>query len=295
MIKSFEDLFSVKKNTEKKTVVVACANDDHTLKAISAVTKTENIHTILVGDAAVLKESLADYGLEEAEVVDAADQQAAVETAVSLCKAGRGDVLVKGLVETAVILRRVVNKENGLCAQGVLSHLTVTQLPNYHKLLGVTDCALLMYPTLDQKKEEIRNSVRFLTALGIAPVKTAVLAAIEKVNPKMPETVDANALKEWYQSGAITDCIVEGPISYDLAMRPGAAKVKGFDSQVAGDPDLLVVPNITVGNVLIKALTCSAGGISAALILGATVPIVVTSRSSSVQTKVTSIRMALSI
>ena len=262
---------------------------------VSLAVKEGSVAPILIGNGEDLKTRATAWGLENARIIDAENDQDAVNKAVALIREGEGDILLKGLVDTAVIMRAVVSKENGLCARGVLSHLTLTQIPTYHKLLGVTDCALLTYPTLEQKKAAIINSVEFLAALGIETPKVAVLAAVEKVNPKMPETVDADALKQWGLSGEAGDCLIEGPISYDLAMRPGAAAIKGFNSPVAGDPDLLCVPNLTVGNVLIKALTCSAKAVSAGLILGAKVPVIVTSRSSSVATKAMSIRMAAAI
>ena len=295
MYKTFDELFASRKAAAPKRLVVACANEDHTLEAVSLAVKEGCVTPILIGNAADLYERLPVWGLEGAQVIDAADAQEAVNKAVALIRDGEGDILLKGLVDTAVVMRAVVNKENGLCARGVLSHLTMTQIPNYHKLLGVTDCALLTYPTLEQKKASILNAAEYLKALGIEAPKVAVLAAVEKVNPKMPETVDADLLKQWGLAGEAGSCLIEGPISYDLAMRPGAAAIKGFDSPVAGDPDLLCVPNITVGNVLIKCLSCSAKAVSAGLILGAKVPVIVTSRSSSVATKATSIRMAAAI
>lgn len=291
MYGTFEELFAAQKSSGPKRLVVACADEEHTLQAVSMAAQEGAVIPILVGPEDRLSQCRLP-GLEKAVIVHADGEQDAVNKAVAMCRRGEGDILLKGLVETAVILRAVVNKETGLCAQGVLSHLTLAQIPNYRKLLGVTDCALLTYPNLEQKKAAITNAVRFLNSLGTDPVKVAVLAAIEKVNPKMPETVDADLLKQWWAAGEAEGCIIEGPMSYDLAMRPGAAKVKHFDSRVAGEPDLLAVPNITVGNVLIKSLTCSAGAVSAGLILGATVPIVVTSRSSTVATKAASIRLA---
>lgn len=295
MHRTFDDLFATRKAAAPKRLVVACANEDHTLEAVSLAVKEGCVEPVLIGDETAVRARAAAWGLENAQIIHAQDDLEAVNKAVALIREGEGDILLKGLVDTAVIMRAVVNKESGICARGVLSHLTLTQIPTYHKLVGVTDCALLTYPTLEQKKAAIVNAVEFLAALGIQTPKVAVLAAVEKVNPKMPETVDADALKQWGLSGEAGDCLIEGPISYDLAMRPGAAAIKGFDSPVAGDPDLLCVPNLTVGNVLIKSLSCSAKAVAAGLILGAKVPVIVTSRSSSVATKAMSIRMAAAI
>lgn len=293
MYKSFEELLAVSQGTERKKVAVVWANEDHTLAAVQRAMKDGVIQPILIGEPRDISNRLVALGSdEEINIVPAGTPQEAVDLAVAMAREGKVDIILKGLVETAILMKAVVNKTSGLFPGGILSHISLVQLPNYHKLVAITDSALLTYPTLEQKKAAIINAVEFFHSLKYDNVKVAVLAAVEKVNPKMPETVEASAIKEAALAGEIPGCIVEGPISYDLAMRPGAAKIKGFDSPVAGDPDLLVVPNITAGNILIKALTYTAGGISAGLILGAMCPIVITSRSSSVKSKYTSLRVA---
>ena len=179
MYGTFEELFAAQKSSGPKRLVVACADEEHTLQAVSMAAQEGAVIPILVGPEDRLSQCRLP-GLEKAVIVHADGEQDAVNKAVAMCRRGEGDILLKGLVETAVILRAVVNKETGLCAQGVLSHLTLAQIPNYRKLLGVTDCALLTYPNLEQKKAAITNAVRFLNSLGTDPVKVAVLAAIEK-------------------------------------------------------------------------------------------------------------------
>ena len=166
-----------------------------------------------------------------------------------------------------------------------MSHFVINEIPNYHKLLVTTDGGMLMYPDLEQKKHIIENAVDTLISLGYDKPKVAVLAAVERVNPKMPETVDAAKLKEMNQSGAIINCIIDGPLSYDITMNKESAKIKGVDSQVCGDADILIVPNITTGNILGKCLVYSAGAKMAGFIVGAKVPIVLTSRGSSSEEK----------
>ena len=192
MHKTFEELFATRKASAPKRLVVACANEDHTLEAVSLAVKEGSVAPILIGNGEDLKTRATAWGLENARIIDAENDQDAVNKAVALIREGEGDILLKGLVDTAVIMRAVVSKENGLCARGVLSHLTLTQIPTYHKLLGVTDCALLTYPTLEQKKAAIINSVEFLAALGIETPKVAVLAASGDF-PAKPATASSRA------------------------------------------------------------------------------------------------------
>ncbi|MBP2651655.1 MAG: phosphate butyryltransferase [Firmicutes bacterium] len=192
---------------------------------------------------------------------------------------------MKGKIQTADLLKAVVNKEKGLRTGSVMSHVVLHEIPTYHKLLVITDGGMMMYPNLAEKKQIIENAVNSLLSLGYDKPKVAVLAAVENVNPKMPEAVDAGLLKEMNQKGEIKNCIVEGPISYDLAMSKDAAKIKGYESPVTEDADILMVPNITVGNIMGKALVYSAGAKIAGFIVGAKVPIVLTSRGSSAEEK----------
>ncbi len=166
-----------------------------------------------------------------------------------------------------------------------MSHVVFNEIPNYHKLLVLTDGGMMMYPDLDKKKQICENAVDTLRTLGYKMPKVAALAAVETVNPKMQETVDADALKRMNLENEITDCIIEGPISYDLTMSKASAEIKGFESPVTGDADIVLVPNITVGNVLGKSLIYSAGAKMAGFIVGAKVPIVLTSRGSSSEEK----------
>lgn len=291
--RNFAELFDSIRERPRCRVAAIWADEGHTMEALAEAYRLGSVDPILIGEAPQLEKRWRDMGQPfPLQVVPAATPEEAVDRAVELARTGEAEAILKGLVETAVVMRRIVKKENGLCARGLLSHLTLMELPSYHKLLGLTDCALLTYPTLEQKKEALRNALEFYRRVGQQEVKTAVLCAVERLNPKMPETVEAAQLKEAWQQGELTGSIVEGPISYDLAMVPGAAEIKGFHSPVAGDADLLLVPNITAGNLLVKALSYSAGGYTAAVVLGAKVPVVITSRSSPVRSKVTALRLA---
>ncbi len=290
---NFQELFQSTAGKGPCRAAVIWPEDEHTLDAVAAAVSLGEVEPLLIGDRQRIRTLWEKQGRGlPCETVEAASPEEAVDTAVRLAREGQADIILKGLVETAVVMRRIVRKENGLCQEGVLSHLTLVELPGYHKLLGLTDCALLTYPDIRQKKAAIRNALKFYRGVGQEEVKVAVLAAVEKVNPKMPETVEAAELKEAWRRGELPGSIVEGPISYDLAVVAEAAAIKGYQSTVAGDADLLVVPNITAGNLLVKSLSYSAGGFTAALVLGAKVPVVIPSRSSPVKSKVTALRVA---
>ena len=290
---SFQELFDSMAGGQRKRTAVVWAEDDHTMEAAAEVCKAGCIAPIFIGRTQELEKRWKELKVDfSPRFVPATSAEEAVKKAVEMARSGEAELIQKGLVETAVIMRQIVHKENGLCQEGLLSHLTVVELPNYHKLLGLTDCALLTYPTLEQKKEAIRNALIFFHSVGYEDVKVGILAAVEKVNPKMPETVEAVQLKDACIRGELPGSTVEGPISYDLAMVREAAEIKGYKSPVAGDADLLVVPNITAGNILVKSLSYSAGGSTAAVVLGAKVPVAIASRSSPVRSKIMGLRLA---
>ncbi|MCD8323507.1 MAG: bifunctional enoyl-CoA hydratase/phosphate acetyltransferase [Clostridiales bacterium] len=295
VLKNFDVLIEkVKGFPEPKRVVVAAAGDAHTLEAIKEAVDEGIVVPVLVGDKAKIQEIAAEIGLTVAEedIYDVPDVVEAAQKAVALIREGKGDFIMKGKLETAQILKPVVNKETGLGTGRVMSHFVLDEIPNYHKLIVTTDGGMMTYPTLEQKKDIIVNTVETLKALGYENPKIACVAAVEKVNPKMPETVEADALKQMNKNGEIKDCIVEGPISLDIALSKEIANVKGFDSPVAGDADVILVPNIQVGNILGKSITVIAGGNMAGFIVGAQVPIVMTSRGSSAKEKYLSLVLA---
>ncbi|MCD8364817.1 MAG: bifunctional enoyl-CoA hydratase/phosphate acetyltransferase [Clostridiales bacterium] len=287
----------VKSFPEPKRVVVAAAGDAHTLEAIKEAVDEGIVKPVLVGDRAKIVEIAAQIGLSVADedIYDAPDAVEAAQKAVALIHEGKGDFIMKGKLETAQILKPVVNKETGLGTGRVMSHFVLDEIPNYHKLIVTTDGGMMTYPTLEQKKDIIVNTVETLKALGYENPKVACVAAVEKVNPKMPETVEADALKQMNLNGEIKDCIVEGPISLDIALSKEIADLKGFDSPVAGDADVILVPNIQVGNILGKSITVIAGGNMAGFIVGAQVPIVLTSRGSSAKEKYLSLVLAAAV
>lgn len=285
---NFQQLIEkVEKFQSKKTVAVVAAQDEHTLQAVFKAKKDNIVNPILIGDKPKIKEVLTilHEGLDDSAIIHAESDKLAAEKAVELVNDNKADFIMKGRIQTADLLKAVVNKEKGLRTGRVMSHLVIHEIPAYHKLLAVTDGGMMMYPTVDEKKQIIENAVSTFIAMGYENPKVAVLAAVEKVNPKMPESVDAGLLKEMNKNGEIINCIIEGPISYDLTMSKESAEIKGFHSPVVGDADILIVPNITSGNILGKSLVYSAGAKMAGFIVGAKVPIVLTSRGSTAEEK----------
>ena len=290
--KNFDQIIErVKGFPSAKRMAVAAAGDEHTLEAVMHARKEGIVDPILVGDKAVIDEILSKMGetVAEENIYDYPDLKDAAEFAVKLVKEGKADFLMKGKLDTAVILKAVVNKEHGLGQGRTMSHFTMFEVPTYHKILVPVDGGMVTYPTLEQKKDIIDNTVETLISMGYDCPKVGVLACVEKLNPKMPETVEANELKEMNKRGEIKNCIVEGPISYDCALSKEIADFKGFESPVAGDADILIAPNIHAGNIMGKmpAVTCKAR--MAGMIVGAKCPIVLTSRGSSADEKYMSI------
>lgn len=281
----------VKGYPSMKRMAVAAAADEHTLEAVMEAYREGIADPVLVGDKAEILRILAamNVQVDEANIYDVAEADKAAEFAVQLVREGKADFLMKGKLDTAVILKAVVNKERGLGKGRVMSHFTMFDVPGYHKILVPVDGGMVTYPTLEQKKAIIENTVETLVAMGYDCPKVGVLACVEKVNPKMPETVEANELKEMNLRGEIKNCIVEGPISYDCAVDKEVAELKGFKSEVAGDVDILVAPNIHAGNIMGKMLACTCKARLAGFIVGAKCPIVLTSRGSSAEEKYLSI------
>lgn len=281
----------VRSRGKRRRLGIAAAADEHVLEAACQAYREQIVEPYLIGDKPRMLQILGELGetLPDSFLIHEPDEDLAAQAAVKLVKDGCADFLMKGLLNTSNMLRAVLNREYGLERNGILSHVSINELPEYHKILMVTDAGIIIQPSLEEKAAIIRNAVGALHAMGYDCPKVAILAALEKVNPKMPETVDAAELKQMNQSGIITDCIVEGPISMDLVMDPDAACIKGYQSPVVGDADILVVPNIACGNILNKALRCLARSRQVGIVLGAQVPIVLTSRGATAESKYLSI------
>jgi len=297
IFKNFKELIKKVQNAKShKRVAVVAAQDGHTLEAVLKAKKDNIVEPILIGDKVKIKKVLEELkeNLEESTIIDVENDAAAAMKAVELIHENKADFIMKGKIQTSDLLKVVVNKEKGLRTGNIISHIAMYEVPTYHKLLAITDGGMMMYPNVDEKKQIIENAGNTLIAMGYEKPKVAVLSAVETINPKMPETVDAGMLKQMNQRGEIKDCIVEGPISYDLTMSKESADIKGYSSPVAGDADILIVPNITTGNILAKSLGYSAKAKMAGFVVGAKVPIVLTSRGATSEEKYLSLVLSAS-
>ena len=295
MFKNFTEMAEMVKNHPvKKKIVLACAHDEHSLEAVNEAVKEGIVEAVLVGKKEEIKAIIKEHGfaLENATIYNEDDDVEAAKTAVRLINEGKGDFLMKGRMQTADLLKQVVNKETGLNMGKVMSHVGLFEVPNYHKLVVLTDGGMLLHPTLEQKAQIIENAVDSLRNMGYENPKVAALCAAEKLNQKAPESVDAAALKEMNEKGELKDCVVEGPISYDIALSKEIADFKGFESPVAGDADVLLVPDMAAGNFIGKAWVIQGGGRMTGLVVGAKAPIVLTSRGSGADEKFYSIVFA---
>ena len=291
VISSFSALKSRLQHLSPREAVVAAAHDEHTLQAVFAARRDGLIRPILVGRRNEIRSIAHSLGeeLSPEQIVDAQDDLECAARSVALIREGKGDILIKGMLQTGTLLKAVVHRETGIRASQVMSHVAILDVPRYHKLLFITDGGMVVAPNLEQKGHILKNAVDFCRFLGYERPKAAALCAVETVNPAMPETGDALSLKEAGERGEFGPCIVEGPISLDLATDREAALVKGYHSPVAGDADILLVPAIAVGNVLGKALYGLAGGRMAGVVLGAAVPITINSRGATPEEKYYSI------
>lgn len=291
MIKNFEQLKEMLKAMPvKRKVAVVPAQDEHTLEAISHAYRDGMVEPVLIGDEPKIREILAQIGIDadKMTIIHVEDPTEAIQKAADMARDGEVDCIMKGKTETGALMKVLVNRERGIRKNDTMSLLAFMESPNYHKVFAITDVGLLTYPSKDQKKAAIQNAVEAFHALGVEQPKVAILAAVEKVNPKMKETVEAAEIKE----EGVDGCIIEGPISYDLAMDPASAPIKGYVSPVAGDADLLVVPDIVSGNIAAKTITVIGGGRTGGVVLGAKVPVLLVSRAASADDKYMSIVIA---
>jgi len=294
VLKSMSDLKGIVAGKPKRKLVLAAAQDQHSLGAVLRAWKDDIIEPILIGDKGTIQIICAEngYNFEGLRIIHESDTDMAVEMAVKMLSSKQADILMKGKVGTSTLLKCVLNKEWGLRTGNLLSHIALFEVDTYHKLIAVTDVAMNIAPNLKDKISIVNNSVSFLHKLGYVMPKVAVLGAVEMVNENMEATLDAALLSKMNQRDQIKNCIIDGPLAFDNAISIESAKHKGIRSEVAGDTDLLLMPDIEVGNVLYKSLVFFAKAKVASVILGALVPIVLTSRSDSEQAKYDSILLA---
>lgn len=292
MLRDFSDLILKVQKNERTTVAVAVADDEEVLKAVKIATDIGFIDSILVGDKEKIEEIIKNIGLTNYKIFNVKSPEDAVLEAVKIVRKGEAKILMKGLVNTSVYMRAVLNKEFGLRTGRLLSLLAVYEIPEYHKLLYCTDSGVNVSPNLEQKKDILTNALLALKGIGFDNPKVACLAANEMVDPKIQSTVDAAGLAEMVGKGEIPKCIIEGPIAFDVAFDSHAAEHKGIDSKISGDVDLLVFPNMETGNALGKSWLHFNKAKWAGIILGAASPVILGSRSDTAEIKVNSIALA---
>ncbi|MGN0438212.1 MAG: phosphate butyryltransferase [Lachnospiraceae bacterium] len=292
MTKTFKELLENVAACPTKKVAVAVAQDDAVLEAVAEAKKRGIAEAILVGDKDQIEEVSKTINMDVTgyEIIDVKDNYEAALTAVKLVHDGKADMYMKGLIDTKSFLKSVLDKEVGLRTEKTLSHVCIFDIEGHDGLLFLSDVAFIPYPDLETKANIIRNTVEIAHACGIPNPKVAPLAAVEVVNPKMPVTVEADELTKMNERGEITGCIVDGPLSYDLAIDPEAARHKGATGRkIVGDADILLFPDIHAGNVTYKALVHNAKVINGNILTGTKAPVILTSRSDDFETKVNSI------
>jgi phosphate butyryltransferase len=297
VLKRLSDLKNIVTGRPKKKLVLATAQDQHSLGAVVRAWKDNIIEPILVGDREGIQNicSLNNYDIAGITIIHEPDIEKAVEVSVRIASSKQADVLMKGKVGTSTLLKCVLNKEWGLRTGNLLSHFALFEVDTYPKVIAVTDVAMNIAPNLQEKIAIINNSVSCLIRLGYQMPKVAVLGAVEMVNENMEATLHAALLSKMNQRDQIKNCLIDGPLAFDNAVSLESAQRKGIRSEVAGDTDLLLMPDIEVGNVLYKSLVFFAKAKVASVILGAMVPIVLTSRSDSEQAKYDSILLSAAV
>ncbi|AGT32717.1 phosphate butyryltransferase [Geobacillus genomosp. 3] len=279
-----------------RTVAVAAAEDEEVIEAVAMATRHRLGRFVLYGDRERIGRLLKEKGCvgsSDVDIVHANSVVQAAELAVRAVHLNEADALMKGHVPTATLLKAVLNKEYGLRAGRVLSHVAVFEVPEFDQLVIVTDAAMNIAPDLEQKVQIVNNAVSVAHSIGIEQPKVAALAAVETVNPAMPVTLDAAALSMMQRRGQIEHCLIDGPLALDNAVSSAAASHKRIDSEVAGQADILLVPDIESGNMLYKSLVYFAKAKVGAVIAGAKAPIVLTSRADSAESKLYSLALAI--
>ena len=293
-LKSLNDIVELAKGKETRRLVVAAAADKPVLEAVKNAYNEGIIIPILVGNKTEIKRisKKIKFDLSKIDIYEENDPAKSSVKAVSLIKEGKAEILMKGLVSTAPLLKAVLDKENGLRKGATLSHFALIESPYYHKLLGITDAAMNIAPEFNEKVNIIENSVEVFHRLGNKNPKVAIIGPVEVVNPKIESTTHAAMLTIMNNRGQIKGCTIDGPFAIDNAVSKEVAEHKGIYGDVAGDADILVAPELNSGNILYKTLMFMGGCTSAAVIMGAKVPIVLTSRADTDKSKMMSIALA---
>ena len=293
----FEQILHAMRPEKMRTVSVANAIDVHVLRSLNIAHKMGFVNAVLCGDSTAIKSvaNTNDIDISNFEIVHCDDELSAAAMAVSLVRDGRAEIVMKGLIHTADILRAVLNRETGIRGDGILSHVSVLYSSSLNRRLFLTDIAMVMYPDLEKKIQLINNAVNFAHHMGVKNPRVAPLCAVETLNPAMQATVDAANLHDMNERGEISGCIVGGPTSFDIAVSSDAAHAKNASGPIQGDADILLFDNIEAGNNTLKAMVQFGDWIFGGVVIGAKVPVIINSRSDSDISKLFSICCACSM
>lgn len=291
-MQKFDELLANFASEQKIRIGVVCANDEVTIQSVFNEKVREYLEPILIGDETRINEILTKHHFS-ARIVSADTEEKCAAVGVEMVRKNEIDFLMKGHIQTRTFLKAVVDREKGIATSGLLSHVALNEIPAYHKLLLTTDGGMVTAPSKADKKILIKHGIEVMNKIGVKKPKVGLLAAAEKVNPKIPSSVEAEEIMLDMQEEAPDSCYIDGPISLDLSLSKEVAAIKHYESPVAGDADIVVGPDITTMNVLGKSLTILAGAKMAGLIMGASVPIVMVSRGSTEEEKAYSILVAM--
>lgn len=291
-MKKFDELLTNFSSDQKIRIGVVCANDEVTIQSVFNEKVRDYLEPVLIGDEEKMIPILAQNGFS-ARLVSAVTEEDCAAIGVEMVKKKEIDFLMKGHIQTRIFLKAVVDREKGIAVSDLLSHVALNEIPAYHKLLLTTDGGMVTAPSKEDKKILIKHGIEVMNKIGVEKPKVGLLAAAEKVNPKIASSVEAEEIMQELQAEAPDSCWIDGPISLDLSLSKAVAKIKHYESPVAGDADIVVGPDITTMNVLGKSLTVLAGAKMAGLIMGASVPIVMVSRGSTEEEKAYSILVAM--
>jgi phosphate acetyltransferase len=274
--------------------IVAHPCDETSLRGAIAAAAEQLIEPVLVGPEAKIRAIAAEHGIDITgrEIVGAPHSHAAAACAVALIREGRGELLMKGSLHTDELMREVTSSATGLRTERRISHVFIMDVPGHPETLFITDAAINIFPDLETKRDIVQNAIDLWTGIGLGTPRVAILSAVETVTPKIPSTIEAAALCKMAERGQITGGLLEGPLAFDNAINPEAARIKGITSPVAGQAQILVVPDLEAGNMLAKNLIFLAHADAAGVVLGARVPIILTSRADSVRTRLASCAVA---
>lgn len=292
MFTNFDEIIAKVRAGKPYRACVAAAQDEEILSALKLAADLGFLFPILVGPQATIQELADKVGLADFEIVPCEETDDCAQKAVEIVKSGHADILMKGVINTATYMRAILNRENGLRTGGLISTLAVYELKEYHKLIFCSDSGINTSPDLEQKKQILTNALVAMNKLGLSCPNVAALTANEMVHPKIQSTVDADALVNMSRTGELPECVIEGPIAFDVAFDPHAAEHKGIQSRISGQVDLILAPNIETGNALGKSWLTLSNAKWAGVVLGTSHPVVLGSRSDTAEVKINSIALA---